>query len=361
MANNIDWILTANGPGEISGQVRPIAKEIKKQYPQGRIILIILPCQFASGYEQQIAENIEAIDVIISPGEYRKLIFNKKSIEELNLAEKGVILYLGGDQMHAILLKNRFGYPAYAYFEKERRASAKFSEVFTPKTVGNLMVDAAEGNVKYCGRDIKDSELSVGLFPGSRPGYVEYMVPLLIDISKKLQHKIRNIKFFWGIPEHLKSYVQEHLSEALEKYPDAAESKGLDLILTLLGTNTALHAVQGIPMLVLFPFHRPDLIPLMGLLGILAKIPILGWIIKWLALKLASYRLGYVALPNIISKSEVTPEIKGYFKPEDVVDKAYGLLKDVGWRNRISGQLRYSIGQGGAAKKIVEKIGANFL
>ncbi|MFC1517260.1 hypothetical protein ACFL5G_01760 [Candidatus Margulisiibacteriota bacterium] len=359
LENNVtmDWVLTANGPGEISAQIKPMAKEIKRQYPQARITLIILPCQFASGYEIPMAQKIAELDRIISPKKYRELVFQKKALEQFHLAPKGAIIFLGGDPFHAILLKNRFKYPAFAYFEKKVRWAAKFKEVFTPKTVGNLMVDAAEGKINYGGHALGDPKLSVGLFPGSRPGYVEYMIPLLMEIAKKLKTKVPNINFCWGIPFHLKEFVNDKFSEELAEFPQITDCHDLDLILTLLGTNTALYAVQGIPMLVLFPFHRPDLIPLMGLLGLLDKVPIISKFIKWLALRLASFRLGHVAIPNIVSKTEITPEMKGYFKADDVVKKAYELLQDVGWRNRISGQLRFSIGKGGAAQKIVERIG----
>ncbi|MBU0580798.1 MAG: hypothetical protein KKA19_06445 [Candidatus Margulisbacteria bacterium] len=352
----IDWILTANGPGEIAAHVKPIADEIRRQNPEARITLIILPCQFASGHERAMSENISSLDKILMPNEYRELIFKKKKYEEFQKLKKGVILYLGGDPFHALLLKNRFKYPAFAYAEKEIRWANKFIEVFTPHNTGNLMVDAADDDIFYAGHALHDKKLTVALFPGSRPGYVEYMIPFLIKVTEKLKKQIPKIKFCWGVPVHLKKFVLEKFPDQISKYPDIKECKGIDLMLTLLGTNTALYAVKGIPMLVLFPFQRPDLVPLMGLLGIIAKIPFLGWFIKWLALKIAAFRLGYVAIPNIASKAEITPELKGNFLPEDVANKAHELLKDLGWRNRISGQLRFSIGKAGAAKKIVERI-----
>ncbi len=325
----MDWILLANGPGEVSGHVLPIAREIKRQYPSARVTLMLVPCQFASGHEAILAkEQIPELDRVFSPKEFRKMLFNKKAFQTLQLHKKGAILLLGGDQFYAVVLRKRIGYPAFAYFEQDKKPKFSFKEVFTPKQSGVLMVDSVPDCLQYAGHDINDKELIISLAPGSRPNYIEFMIPFMWDISKQLKKKIPHLQFCWGLPVHMRSFATKKFPKEVSSFPFAGDCGKLDLMITLLGTHTALTAIQGIPMIVLFPFHRPELIPLTGLPGLLAGIPFFGQIVQRLALLLVSKKLGLVALPNMKAKREITPELKGYFSAEQVADRVHSLLAD---------------------------------
>ncbi len=351
-----DWILVANGPGEVSAHACPMAKEIRGRFPHARITLILVPCQFASGHEADIARKAQVIDQIIPPAEYRQLIFQKQKLKEMHFSRTGVIIFLGGDPYHAVLLQKKLNYPGYAYFEKKPRLEDKFRAVFTPHTAGNLMVDSVDDCTKYAGRSLSDKNVTVALFPGSRQGYIEYMVPFLAEAARIMVRTLPHLHFYWGIPLHLQATAAKKFPKELKEFPLYQTCESFDLMVTLLGTNTALYAVQGVPMLVLFPFNRPDLIPLMGLAGILARIPMLGVLIQRLALSIASKRIGFTALPNMIAKKEVTPELKGYFTPADVANKCLELLGDKPLRDRISKELRTTMGKGGAARYIIDTI-----
>ncbi|MBI3962913.1 MAG: hypothetical protein HY335_09185, partial [Deinococcus sp.] len=45
------FLLTTNGPGELYTWVRPVALELRRQFPGSRLIVVLVPCQFASGRE----------------------------------------------------------------------------------------------------------------------------------------------------------------------------------------------------------------------------------------------------------------------------------------------------------------------
>lgn len=351
-----DWILTSNGPGEISGQVRPLAREIKAHFPQDRILLIIVPCQFASGHEEEIARTIPELDRVLTPTEYRKIMFNAHALNQLKLNQKGIIIYLGGDAFHAVLLKKRLGFPAYAYFEGKPVMPKKFKYVFTAKSHGNIMVDSVEGKTLYAGRTFADSNITVALCPGSRPGYIEYMVPFLYETAQRIRSSVPHIKYMWVIPTHLRKFAAEKIGDQFNTFPCADTNDQFDLMITLLGTNTAQYAVRRVPMLVLFPFNRPDLVPLVGLAGLLTALPFIGRAIQRSALFLFAKRIRFVALPNIVAKREVTPEMKGYITPTQVASRALSLLSDRTLRDSISNDLATAMGKPGVARSIVMQI-----
>jgi hypothetical protein len=354
----IDWILTSNGPGEVSAYVKPIARELRRQFPKARITLILVPCQFASGQEITIARRIKELDRVLSPAEYRKILFDRKKLESLELNGKGAIIYLGGDPFHALLLKKRLGFPAYAYFEARLIRAKSFSEYFTPRNAGNLMVDSVDEHSLYAGHAFQEKELSVALFPGSRARYLEYMVPFITEVARKVHARVPQVTFYWGIPEQWRSLVTSKFPEEFKSFSLYAEGGKLDLMLTLVGTNTALYGIRGVPMLVLFPLNRPELAPLMGLAGLLTWIPLLGKLLQRIALAIAVKKIKYMAWPNMAAQREVTPELKGYLSTDLVADRCIQLLQDKSQRDRISAELRKAMGERGAAKYIVDRIAA---
>ena len=51
-----DLVLVSNGPGELYTWVRPVLAELRRQAPERRVSISLIPCQFASGHETKIAE-----------------------------------------------------------------------------------------------------------------------------------------------------------------------------------------------------------------------------------------------------------------------------------------------------------------
>lgn len=351
-------VFTVNGPGELHGVVLPLVKAFKKKYTTRLLYtLFIVPCQFGSGLENEDAQRSGCFDNIFSVEKYKRLWLKNEMPENYKPCLKGLVFYAGGDGLHAITLAAKYGFPAYAYTHDPDHLSFKsaFLQVFTPERDGNTMVDAALAKkISYQAVPIGAENLTVGLYPGSRPAHLAVMVPFLSEVAKILGEKYPNINFVWGIPESLQnifnSFKDTAYSPRLEN-PDTS----YDLIVSLTGTNTAINAVLGIPMVILLPFNYPKLIPLMGVMGLLTKIPLLGMMIKYLVLVAIKNKKGFISLPNIRAKRLVVPELKGFLAPGQVAATMESLLVNITERQRIHTELPIFMGNPGA-ENIVMKI-----
>jgi lipid-A-disaccharide synthase len=113
---------------------------------------------------------------------------------------------------------------------------------------------------------------------------------------------------------------------------------------------------MGIPMISVFPLDNPDAIPLDGLPHYLGKIPYIGSKFKKTLIDTLNKRIKFFALPNIKAEKEIVPEIRGMVEPAEVALKAVALLKDTSKRQEMSKELIRSMGESGAALKIMEEI-----
>ena len=75
-SNNFKLFIQSNSPGELASWVIPIANDIKKKYTNVDIILLLTPCQYASDQESIFAESLSVIDIVYTPKETLKLLFN---------------------------------------------------------------------------------------------------------------------------------------------------------------------------------------------------------------------------------------------------------------------------------------------
>jgi len=67
--------IVTNSPGELVGWVRPVVRSLKKKASRIKIVVVIIPCQYASGMEKEIAESFPEVDYVMSKGEYFKYLF----------------------------------------------------------------------------------------------------------------------------------------------------------------------------------------------------------------------------------------------------------------------------------------------
>jgi len=128
------------------------------------------------------------------------------------------------------------------------------------------------------------------------------------------------------------------------------------LALTVPGTNNMQLALFGVPMVVILPLNRAELIPLDGIAGLISpKIPPVGLVKRKILLRL-SRKIRFVALPNIRAGKEIVPEIRGIIKPEEVAEKAVELLSHPDKLKEISCQLKELTRERGAKDKVVDVI-----
>jgi lipid-A-disaccharide synthase len=401
---SISLLLTSNGPGEVSSWVRPVLDAWRLAYPGEGLAVALVPCPYASGEEGAAMAGWPEPPRVASPRRTAAWLVTGRPPPGFDLAARGVVLHLGGDQAWAVALGARLGWPVAIYTETTgrwprrvaaymcadaevvKRVRAGGAKPDTVRLVGNLMVDAAAA----CGTR-RPGEATVALLPGSKPFKVQWVTPLFLQVAALVRRACPEVELVLPLAP---TVPLAHLAAAAADAGRAAVTggvtgqlveregepwlvttdgtsvrvlKGLDprracrdvtVALTLPGTNTAELAVLGVPMVVALPLHRPEVIPVDGLVGRLGSLPLLG---PWMKRRLVTAMLArhpLVALPNARLGRAVTPEVVGVFTPEHLADVVSRLLRDPVEREAIAHALGSAMGEPGAAVRVVEAVAA---
>lgn len=405
---HMDIVIVANSPGEIAGWVTPVVKEIvesqKLKDKSDRIIIFIPYCQYASGKEVEIAKSIPGVNYVFGPQEHLKFLFLNKGIRG-GFSKKGILIHLGSDYFHSLLISRRLDYPAVAYtFEIDKFYNRYFKKFLVVdknskeklvakginskkiEIVGDLFVDSTKPSLsreevrKLWNFGLED--FIIGIFPGSRPYQIKYMVPFFLRCAELVKKNFPYVKFILSKPVFISesnirdAIINSSSSDIIEGSKGELSGgwivteRGVkiklisdmpydainvsDLIFTIPGTNTAQIATLGCPMVVVAPLNKPDEIPLDGIAGYMQLFPFFGKPLKKFLVKKFSDKLKWVAIPNSRARSEIVPEVRGIVRPENVVKSAGELITDNQKRTRISKRLKEVMGQGGAARKIAD-------
>ena len=402
--------IVTNSPGELVGWVKPVARSLKKKAPDVKIVIVITPCQYASGKEKEIAKGLSGVDYVINKGEYFKYLFlNLKPPRlYLNASRRGVVLFLGGDPIYALLLSKRLGFPAMAYthrlrykryFKKFMVLDNKTKEEFIRKgvkpekiiVIGDLVGNAVQ---PLTSREklsqflyINSDPLSVSIFPGSRPWMVRYLAPFFLSVCELIKEEFTEIHFFLVLSpfvdkKELTNLTKDKLSKVFsvkrvelkkeENQWKLITESGLKVLvieenrhkvmsmstiaITIPGTNTRELSFLGVPMVVAIPLNKPEAIPLDGLAGLIGNVPFMGTSIKRWLIKRYNKNVKFTAAPNIYAGEKVVPEVRGVIQAKDVANEAIKLLKDTESRQRISIQLKKLFSPQNSADRLAEII-----
>ena len=319
---NPQVVITVNGPGEVSAWLYPLASALRRQRPDVRICVALLPCVFSTGAEKRVVEDLDIADVVCDTDESWDLIFKNRWPEGFEKVPQGLIFHFGGEHLLTWLLSMRLGYKLFAYVETPFFLQSRFEKVFfsglnpLPKRytrdqsrfVGELMVDAA--NLRRNGNSSRDAERkTVGLFPGSRENIVKYLLPFYAAVVDTLAHRHEKTKWVLAKADFismdfLREFPPLDDGRPLEANPFTVHSEGethwletsggnrieigsnrdvlatADVALTIPGTNTGEIAASGIPMVLVLPTYWGETSPLPGLAGHVARIPVIGRYIK---------------------------------------------------------------------------------
>lgn len=201
----------------------------------------------------------------------------------------------------------------------------------------------------------------VALMPGSKRAKLQVGVPFLLETADRLAAQRPHCRFL--LPVAPTTSVQELLAYASSANPIACHysagepqlersGQGLEFItasgtrillieqqpahgvlsqcrlaLTTVGANTAELGALGVPMIVLVPTQHLHVMQAWdGGIGILARLPILRWL---LGMALTAWRMrhhGFLAWPNISAGRMVVPERVGPITPEQIAAEASGWL-----------------------------------
>lgn len=397
--------MVTNSPGELLGWVRPAAEKLKEKLKEAIITVVIPPCQYASGMEDKVARKLAAVDYVVGPSQYLKYLFLGIRPSSFRQGRKGVIVFLGGDPFHAVILARRLKLPAVAYIQKLRwkRYFKKFMvlnqavrEKFITQgakeekvvAVGDLTKDSiklrmsAKETLRYWGLD--SEHFIISFLPGSRSEEIRYMAPFFLRVAELIKEEFSLSQFllilspfiprkeltignenkvFPGVKVKLQKensqwkLVTESGLKVLLVEEKRYEAINIShLIVTIPGTNTLESTYLGTPMVVTIPLNKPEAIPLDGLVGLVGRLPFFGSFIKKRVVRGYSRRIKFTAIPNIRADRQIVPEIMGVIEPADAAKEVTELLRNPERLTKMKEELRNIDTTEGAADKVANVI-----
>jgi lipid A disaccharide synthetase len=409
-ATAIDIIILSNGPGEVTTWVRPVVRALRAKLgidrSYVRISVILSPCPNASGKEVQIVKTYPEVDRVQGAEHFSKFLVWGKTPANWDWRERGIIIFLGGDQFFPVVIGKRLGYQTLIYAEWEARwhglidrfavmndrVAAKVKPQYANKftVVGDLMVESQSSLNPTPSH--ADAPILIGILPGSKAAKLGMGLPLMLAIAEYIQSANPQVKF--AIPvaptidiPTLASYADPAQNPVIalvngatatleqgETYPYLQTAKGLKvdlrtefpaddwlsectLCLTTIGANTAELGGRGIPMIVLIALQQLDAMRAWdGALGILVNLPLLGSPIAKIVNILAYRAMGdrKFAWPNIWAGGrEIVPELVGYLDAKTVAEFTLDYLEHPEKLATMRSNLREVRGEPGAADKLV--------
>ena len=399
-----DIVITVNSPGEVSSWVKLTAEYLKAEPGKNlRIVVALVPCPYASGTEAEVLNSFEGVDLVLRPEQTVRMIFGL-SVKEYQPRPKGVVVFLGGEPLYAVLLARRFhffsvGYAvrgniAWSWFDKVCADTAALAGRFEKKglkdvrCIGNLCIERVANEIRGQNPLHPHEVKCVGIFPGSRFLHVKAALGPFLRLAarlKTLQPKTRFIlsvspfiserRFMSALLRPLPLGFQtasgriegdKLIVECKDEAPGLGESFQIDLVwgkpyevmsqidmaLTIPGTNNGELAFCGIPMAValsnVVPFPRG------GLGGIIDKLPGLESLKRYMRTRsYRSYR--FASQPNRIACRQVVPEIIVKDNMFELIEPLLRWLTDEEARLAVSRDLKAVMGASdGAARKLAE-------
>jgi len=205
--NQIDIIIVANSPGELSAQVKPVAEALHKYMPQARVTLCLTPCQYISGWELKYIKTLKGINNVISANDYKNWIIKNRK-PNVNFSSNGLVLYLGGDLTHAVLIAKKVGFKAMAYIQDFINWKGFYKKFLVPdkksfkklaknektaekmQIIGNLMVDSVQDFHKW-----RPQKNVITFLPGSRAWQIKHTTPIYEKIIKEIKRRLPEAQF----------------------------------------------------------------------------------------------------------------------------------------------------------------------
>ncbi len=410
MSESIDILILSNAPGELATWVKPTVRELRNKLgndrTQVRISVVLSPCPNASGQEAAIALSYPEVDRVQAADQFFPFLLWGKTSEKWDWRDRGIVIFLGGDQFFPVVIGKRLGYRTVIYAELEARwhrwidrfgvmrsqtiqnAPAQYQHKM--ELIGDLMADCMsqrneDGNA--------DGNL-IGLLPGSKPAKLAQGMPLMLAIADHLKTARPDLRFIIPVAptldlEDLARYADPKqnaivplmggisatlVSEANQSYLQTQNGQRIELwrnpvervpayeilskctvCITTIGANTAELGSLAIPMIVVVPTQQLDAMRAWdGIPGLLVNLPGVGSTlakgINWLALR----RLGLLAWPNIWAKEMIVPELVGKLEPGAIADLTLDYLTHPEKLDQMRNNLRKLRGQPGAAQKLAE-------
>ncbi len=414
----MDVVILANGPGEITTWVKPVVAALRSRVAATadlRISVVLSPCPNATGREAEIAHQYPEVDRVQAAQHFWPFLLRGKTANGWDWRDRGVVLFLGGDQIYPVIIGRHLGYKTVIYAEwftnwtrwvdafgvmnqtLVEAAPERHRQKFT--VVGDLMAD---GQNTLAGQaaaaqqlGLTDNTVLMGLLPGSKRAKLTQGMPLLMAIVDYIYQRRPQVKFVIPvaptidlatlmtyadpaqnpfhsvfeaptanlvIEETELPYLQTAQGTQIflwQSFPAHAVTSQCQLCLTTVGANTAELGALAVPMMVLLPTQQLEAMNAWdGILGLLVALPLVGKplniLINRVFLAYLSRRQKLFAWPNIWAKREVVPELLGRLTAEEVGDRVLNYLDHPEQLQQMRQDLQQVRGEPGAAQKLAQ-------
>jgi hypothetical protein len=376
--------ITANGPGEFAGWVRPLVAALRARDPAVEVHVLCVPDDYATGSEAAYISGLFPGLHAYPPAAFLRFTLGRE-VDGLP-GQVDRVQYLGGDVGHAARVHARLGGIASSYKFSRKRYAATFARVFavdaanerqllgwgTPpdriRIVGNLAIDGALGEASGAYGDPPSDAAQDGIlfFPGSRKHEIANVFPLFVRTALNLRRRLPSVPIaFAGSPFVDDATLRDALARGGANplaYGEAADfvdgavvaggqrfplvraamgaAAGARLAVTIPGTKVIELAALGVPALVCTPLNAPELVVIGGPLQYIGKLPLIGAPLKRSAVMAVTRRFRYFAQPNIDADREIDPEIFGTLLPSEVARVAAERWADAAWCRSTGDELR---------------------
>lgn len=401
-----DILVLSNGPGEVTTWVPPVVRALRATLGTdpaiARISLMLSPCPNATGREVAIARTYPEIDRVQAAAAFFPFLLFGQTADHWDWRDRGLVLFLGGDQLYPVLIGKRLGYRTLVYAEWEARwqrwvdqfavmspavchaSPAKFATKMS--VVGDLMAEAGTAALAT-----PQTTRQIGLLPGSKPAKLAQGVPLMLAIAHHLHQADASLRFVVpvaptldlatlarfanpqqnpvaryfgnpsaqlirpvGGPPHLLTAAGVRIDLHTD-FPAYDRLSQCQLCLTTVGANTAELGSLAVPMLVLLPTQQLDAMRAWdGLPGLLANLPGLGSLFARAINAQFLRKKRLLAWPNIWAGQEIVPELVGELQPEAIAAQVWHYLEHPEELDAMRDRLRQVRGTPGAAQKIAD-------
>lgn len=377
-----ELILAGNGPGELTGWIRPVARAARAVAGETgetvRLTLALSPSQFAGGRELAVVQQWGIFDQVLDPRSCTRLALG---LGRFPVGRNAALVHLGGELWLSGRIAARLGIPACALAETTliARRHRGFAKVFAvsekvaaalatrgiPRekilVTGDPRVDAlpqiADRHVSLPTYDLRPTtdgitnRYLVSFLPGSRDRFFQVLVPSFLRHAGAVAAMLPGTAFQMIISPFLSPALVEAARKAVKVHAPGLEVTWVtgeawaaltrsDLVVTIPGSNTLELAMAGVPFVVVVDTDLMDRAAVEGPLQWLARLPWLGAPLKRMALSRYLTRHRFVALPNQLAGRPLVPEWIGRWTPQALAERVTALLHDSAQRQAMAAALR---------------------
>jgi hypothetical protein len=377
--------VTANGPGEVAGWVRPLLRAIYARAPETDAHVFLVPDDYATGFEARTVRALFPNASVYEPKTYVRFALGRDVRGVPDRVD--VVQYAGGDLLHASRLHARLKGKASTYKFSRKRYRETFDRAFavdaanveqllgwgTPperiETVGNLAIDGALLEAQGS-PEAGTPEDGILIMPGARPHEVAHLFPLFFTAAIKMLQERPGLPIAFGLspftaPEQVRVAIERggdprvfaqrgrvvhsgdrwylesldgqfRIPIVFNALPAALRAR---LVLTIPGTKTIELAALGRPAVAVTPFNAPELVAVNGPLTYLDRVPVVGVPLKRSVAMALAKRFRFHTQPNMDADDMLIHELHGTVTPGRIARVTLERYDDAPWLAAVAVRL----------------------